>query len=477
MNIASILSSRLSTAARVGTPGSADFANSDLRYTQYGRPSYSVSVMPASEEDVVETVKFCHERGISFAARSGHHCVTTSMRHLREGILIDMRALSKIELNDAKDQASCQGGLITEDLVSFLHNHHREVTIGSCPTTGVIGVAFGAGLGRLQGKYGYLHDNLISCRLVLADGTVVTASEDSNPGLFWAVRGAGHNFGICLEATFRVYEQAHNGIHYSWDLEYRLDQCDDVFKTINEVHASMPADLAIFVVWRRESPKTGLKHLILVNLVWSGPEEGAATWVERFERSGPVYHSGKVTTTWPNLPWETYGGMNKMLSRPEKWELLPYKMMSAVNVKSFDLDTTRAFFESVKAMNEKRDGKGWFGAMFECLPNQQTRALPSDATAFPWRGTDHFLMMTATPRSLDDRDEFEAHLDEWKAKFVNVSGYGRLCQYVNYGSTTVTVQDPAEAMYGYEPWRLEKLRLLKRKYDPGNVFRWYQPFV
>lgn len=341
----------------------------------------------------------------------------------------------------------------------------------------MIGVTFGAGLGRLQGKYGYLHDNLLSCRLVLADGSIVDVSEHSHKELFWAVRGAGHNFGICLEATFRVYEEANHGQHSTWDLEYHLEQCDEVFTLINDVHADMPADLAIFVLWRRENPTTGVKNLILVNLVWSGVAREARKWVARFEDLDPVVHNGPLTTTWYDLPWETYGGMNKRLSRPEVWKLLPYKMMSAASVQNFDLQMTKAFFESVKEMNEKWEGKGWFGAMFECLPNQQTRALPNEATAFPWRGTDHFLMMTATPKSLDDRAAFEAHLDTWKTKFVAVSGYSQLRQYVNYGSTTSTVQDTPEAMYGYEPWRLERLRALKRQYDPDGAFNWYQPFI
>lgn len=72
--------------------------------------------------------------------------------------------------------------------------------MGSCPTTGLLGVAFGAGLGRLQGKYGFLNDNMISCKLALADGSVVTVSKDTNPDLFWAVRGAGHNFGIVSQS-------------------------------------------------------------------------------------------------------------------------------------------------------------------------------------------------------------------------------------------------------------------------------------
>lgn len=116
-----------------------------------------------------------------------------------------------------------------------------------------MGVAFGAGLGRFQGKYGYLNDNMISCKLVLADGSVVTASKDSHPDLFWAIRGAGHNFGIALEATFRVHPQANDGIHYTWDLEYELHQCDAVFETLNKVYERMPPELAIFVLWKRET--------------------------------------------------------------------------------------------------------------------------------------------------------------------------------------------------------------------------------
>lgn len=94
---------------------------------------------------------------------------------------------------------------------------------------------------------------MVSCKLVLADGSVRVVSEASDPDLFWAIRGAGHNFGIALEATFRVYAQANQGIHYTWDMEYSLEQCDSVLETLNIVHEDMPMDLAIFVLWIRES--------------------------------------------------------------------------------------------------------------------------------------------------------------------------------------------------------------------------------
>ncbi|KAF2105025.1 FAD/FMN-dependent oxygenase/oxidase [Rhizodiscina lignyota] len=470
------LALRLTAGATISLPASTEFQDCNLRFTDYGRPTYIAAVRPNCEADVVETVKYAREMGIPFAPRAGHHCVTTSMRHLQNGILIDMRPLSSMSFDANRKEVTVGGGTLTLDFVRFLDEHGMEVTVGSCPTTGIIGVAFGAGLGRLQGKYGYLHDNLVSCKLILADGSVVTVSRDADPDLFWGIRGAGHNFCVALEATFRVYPQANDGIHLSWDFEYSLDQCEPVLETVNTVHETMPADLAIFIVWVRRN-KSGQKHLILVNIVSSGKEAEAAPWIKRFSNLTPVTASA-TRATWSELPWVTYGGMNKVLSKPEVWSQAPYKMMGAVNVEKFDVATTKAFFERVAAMQEAWEGRGLFGAMFECLPHQQVRAIAADETAYPWRwGSNHFLMMTATPFSLSDREAFENHLDEWKAKFTEVSGYGRLQQYVNYGNSTSTKQDPPEALYGYEPWRLEKLRALKRKYDPTNVFRWYQPLI
>jgi hypothetical protein len=278
--------------------------------------------------------------------------------------------------------------------------------VGSCPTTGVIGVAFGAGLGRLQGKYGFLNDNMVSCKVVLADGSVVLASKESHPDLFWALRGAGHNFGVALEATFQVYPQAHGGIHHTWDLEYTLDQCDAVFETLNSVYETMPAELAIFVLWMRQSSGRKVsspeeenrytadndQHIILVNLVWSGQVADADPFVQRFESLGPVLNSGRKSVSWPDLPFATYKEMNKLYCKPEIWLRGPYKMMGAACVDKFDLNTTREFFESVKSMSEEWEDRGWFSAMFECLPDQRVRKIPDDATAFPWRGgSNHFL--------------------------------------------------------------------------------------
>lgn len=135
----------------------------------------------------------------------------------------------------------------------------------------------------------------------------------------------------------------------------------------------------------------------------------------------------------------------------------------------------RAFFDSWADMNRRHDGYAMFSVMFETFAQQAVRSHPDDATAYPWRhGSDHFLMMEAAYRDPKYAEEFDAWLSEQQDRWITTSGYGRLQQYVNYGHGT---KDPVEALYGYEPWRLEKLRNLKAEFDPEGLFNGYQPLV
>lgn len=122
----------------------------------------------------------------------------------------------------------------------------------------MLGISLGAGIGRLQGKYGYLNDNMVSIRLLLANGTVITASKTENKDIFWAVRGAGHNFGIALEATFQVYPQENNGEHYVVDFEFDLSAVEGIFENMNKISDTMPRELAIFIIGRKRGANGGV---------------------------------------------------------------------------------------------------------------------------------------------------------------------------------------------------------------------------
>lgn len=90
--------------------------------------TYLVSVRPSCEDDVVATMRYSQEKGIPFAPRAGHHCVTTTMRHLQNGILIDMRSLNGLRFDGEKRQVTVGGGVITDDFVRFLESKGVEVS-------------------------------------------------------------------------------------------------------------------------------------------------------------------------------------------------------------------------------------------------------------------------------------------------------------------------------------------------------------
>ena len=99
-----------------------------MTYIYFFIQTYLAAVLPVCEEDIVNIVNYARENGIPFAARSGHHCVTTSMRRLQDGILIDMRALKHMEFDKEASIVTIGGGTLTDDFARYLHSIGKEVS-------------------------------------------------------------------------------------------------------------------------------------------------------------------------------------------------------------------------------------------------------------------------------------------------------------------------------------------------------------
>ena len=99
----------------------------------------------------------------------------------------------------------------------------------------MIGPALGGGHGVQQGAYGLIADNIISMNVVLADGTAITVSETSHSDLWWAMRGAGHNFGIVTSLTMKIYPATVQSYYYR-NYIFRGDVVESLFVKLNEFH-------------------------------------------------------------------------------------------------------------------------------------------------------------------------------------------------------------------------------------------------
>ena len=104
---------------------------------------------------------------------------------------------------------------------------------GSNGCVGLLGPALGGGLGRYQGQYGLISDNFVSLNVVLANGTETIVSAKSNSDLFWAMKGAGHNFGIVTSAYIKIYPRKASTWHYH-NYVWSQDKLEKVFGALNK---------------------------------------------------------------------------------------------------------------------------------------------------------------------------------------------------------------------------------------------------
>lgn len=245
-----------------------------------------------------------------------------------------------------------------------------------------MGVAMGGGVGRLEGLYGLIIDNLVEMRYVLADGSAITLNEDTDPELWWGVRGAGQNFGIATQATFRVHDQTNSGEHYAADMEFSMSQLQDVLSVINaqaEASGGLPAELALFLVTVPVGSTGG--PIIAINFVYSGPdvadrEDLLQEWLD----INPVTFSDRVVE-WDSLPWRVQAGLNSELCTPNK-----YRNSYSLAMDTYDPEGVQRLFDAWEKFVEDYGADVTMNLIFETFPHQAVEAVNVDTTAYRWRG-------------------------------------------------------------------------------------------
>jgi hypothetical protein len=170
----------------------------------------------ATEEDALRAVEFAQRHELEVAARAGGHS------HLgwgcSNGLIIDLSGMKRIAIDPLRRTARAEGGVLSGEVARAAGRHGLAPVLGQCPGVGASGVILGGGLGWLSGLHGASCDNLLSARVVAADGRVLTADCERNPDLFWALRGAGANFGIMTSFECQLHPigpVTGGDIHYS----------------------------------------------------------------------------------------------------------------------------------------------------------------------------------------------------------------------------------------------------------------------
>ena len=208
------------------------------------------------EADIAAAVAFAREAGLDVSIRGGGHSVAGRCI-VDGGIVIDLSGLKGIFVDPEARTARVQPGVSWGELNREMQLHGLAVTGGSISTTGVAGLTLGGGLGWLLPKYGLATDNLLSARVVTADGRALTASESENADLFWGLRGGGGSFGVVSSFEFRLHPVG--PLVTGGLVAHPIDAAEEFLRFYRDFAAGSSDDLMTFAVLAHAPDGSGAK--------------------------------------------------------------------------------------------------------------------------------------------------------------------------------------------------------------------------
>jgi hypothetical protein len=338
-----------------------------------------------------------------------------------------------------------------------------HLAIGGCSTTGIVGVTLGGGVNRWQGLWGLHIDNLLEVQLVTASGELVTASKSENEDLFWGIRGAGFNFGIVTSATYRIYDLLDGGKTFIADFVLPFEKSVDIVRVLKQWELDHDARLAAAVGSLWNPDVGGPCHL--VSLVFQGPQNEGMKYAQQLLNLEPLVQNiyecpwNEIKDRWAfgvEKITGTYGGLKNLYSG---------------HIKTFDLATFDWFFSELAKLYEEYPACRGTTLLIEDWPRKASAEIPDEETAYPHRDVNtHMVILCAT-----EDPSLGSMLDAWgkkaRERFQDTNGFGETKVYVSYGRGDET----QEALYGAR--KLDRLRALKRKWDPKKKFSWNNPIL
>ena len=404
----------------------------------------------AGVADVIAAVRFARTTDLPVAVRSGGHSFP-GQSVCDGGIVIDLGPMKGIRVDPQARTARAQAGVLLGELDRETQAFGLAVPAGIVTHTGLAGLTLGGGIGWLMRKFGLTIDQLLSVDLITADGEFLKASETENPDLFWGVRGAGGNFGIVTEFEFRLNPLG--PIVMAGPVFWPMEDSPEVLRFYRDWIIGAPDELTTVVVHRRMPPlpviPTELHGVPVVSVIccYAGPvDEG-----EKVIRPLKEFGSPILDLCSPK-PFLAHQSMFDPSFPPGWWYYFRSADLAALSDRVIDI-----IAEHATRMTSPLTAFPIFqlgGAIAR---------VGEDETAFNGRAAGHTININATTETAEGFDEER----DWSRSLWSALEPYHTGVYVNF------LMDEGEERirqaYGAE--RYDRLRALKRRYDPDNFFR------
>jgi FAD/FMN-containing dehydrogenase len=397
----------------------------------------------AGADDVVEAIRFACERDLVVSVRGGGHAVA-GHAVCDGGLMIDLSLMKGIHVDPVRSAARAQPGVTVGELDRAAAAFGLATPSGVVSSTGIAGLTLGGGIAWLMGKHGMAVDNLLAAEVVLASGEVVTASEDSDPDLFWALRGGGGNFGVVTSFEYRTHPLASV---LGGPVLHPLAAAPQLISFYREFAADLPDELSTQVAFLHAPDGSGAK-LCGVAVCHAGDDaDRAEVDVRPLRRFGSPVADMVQRVPYPavntGIDWLSPVGALAY------WKSAFFSELSDPAVEVM----TRAF---------ERAPSELCALVIEDFHGAVTRVAPT-ATAYPHRepGYNLFLISHWT-----DPAQTDTGIAWARETFDALSPYMADRSYTNY----LSADDYDRVRQAYGP-NYERLVELKRRYDQDNLFR------
>lgn len=400
--------------------------------------------------DVRVAVRFAREHDIPVAVRGGGHNIAGNAL-CDDGMVIDLSGMRAVHVDREGKKAFVQGGATLGDFDHEAQSHGLATPLGINSTTGVGGLTLGGGFGWLSRKYGLTVDNLLSADIVTADGHLLRARAEQCSDLFWAIRGGGGNFGVATMFEFRLHEvgpEVTTGL-----IVFPFSQAKQVLTRYRDLVNGLSDDISLWAVLRQAPPLPFLppevhgKEVVVIAFFSLLPLDAVNTELDAVRGFGQA--CGEHVGATPYVAWQQ--AFDPLLAPGSRnyW-------------KSHNLD--RLADEAIDALirfvgelptPECEIFLGHIGG--------QANRLPPEATAYPHRNV--IYAMNVHTRWTDPADDDKC-ISWARAFFAATAPYAAGSVYINF--LTQEEGDRIAEAYG---GNYERLRQIKAKYDPRNLFR------
>jgi len=431
---------------RVITPAHSQY--DELRAVMLGNFDYrpAALIRSANAADVAAALNFAQATGLELAVRSGGH--STVGRSSCNGLVVDLRDLNRIDIDAAAATVWCGAGLTAGDVTAAVEKHGMIVGFGDSASVGIGGLTLGGGIGYLVRKHGLTIDSLLAAEIVTAAGDILTVDAQHHPDLFWAIRGGGGNFGVVTR------------------FKYRLHPLPSM--TCGPLVLPATADaLAGFVAAAQRAPE----ELSTIALVMTAPPLPVLP-VEvhgKLVIVGMMAYAGDAAAAQQALaPFRALAAPIADLVRPAPYSSLymldpPPEMRPMVAIRSRFVEGFGPEGAAQMIAALERCTASMKMAQVRVLGGAMSR-VPGEATAFAHRDA---KMMVAFLALYGGGPDVQAAQERWAADALAAMSPGNGGAYVNFLADEGTVGVSA----AYPPSTWARLRTVKRRYDPENLFR------